>query len=144
MKRKLMTLLFSLMCVFWLTSNSIAKINNNNGNLATETNISNIAKINKLDGYKLVSKYRKIAQTCEASEDWNCSSALAHVAKAAGQTRDVCLDSGIFSDTCIEWAAWFIDTLNWAEIICLEFPDLSKRVEPQRLVANDARRQRTS
>jgi hypothetical protein len=138
MRKNLLTLMLSMVCIFLFAGSLIAETKTSNRNLIKASNSLNIVKNNTLNRNTLIVKYEKLKQSCGTSVDWTCSSALDHTQRVMDTSTGVCQAEGYASQSCGDYLAWARATLEWAAGYCLL--SMAIRAEPQKVIVNDYKR----
>ena len=138
MRKRLLTLMFSLICIFWLSGSLVAGTKISSISSAKSFNSLSVVKDIKMNRNALVTKYKKLVQNCAVLAD-RCSEAFDHFAWSVGYAYDGCDAYGWDSEYCGQLVGWVNDTGVWAIGECMS----SIKTMPQRRIPVDPRRQNT-
>lgn len=139
MRKNLLTLTFSIACIFLFVGNSLAETKIRNMNLIEATKNSNVVKNIKLNKKMLNTKYKQLMENCSATMD-KCSDAYTHLAWATNYAYEGCSAYGWTSDYCQELGYWLTETTVWTVIQCMS-PN-SAKIKSQKLITIDSRKQK--
>jgi len=134
MRKNLLTLMFTVTFIFLFAGISFAKTTTNSANSTKALNSLSAAKNNILLMKTLVAKHNKLKQFCNASADWNCSSAIDHTMAVIDAVLGICDTNGYGSQTCGDHLRWMEDTVGWAQIVCTV---IWVKAKPVKIIVND-------